>query len=223
MSTGRRSSAPQSSPDARRWSLPPRFQPSFAPLGPARPQLRRLHPHHRRAPQARRAEALRHAARSRLHLQEHLHRPILRVRRGLCRRASGHALPHLRPHHRNRQRGELLLQALRLRAQAARVLRSQSRIHAARVDAAAKSFPLCAAGSRTSPSAAPASLGIPVPGDEKHVVYVWLDALANYITALGYGSDDLADKRDSRNSGRPTCISSARRSAASIASIGPPS
>jgi methionyl-tRNA synthetase len=34
--------------------------------------------------------------------------------------------------------------------------------------------------------------GIPVPGDEKHVVYVWLDALANYITALGYGSDDDA-------------------------------
>ena len=34
------------------------------------------------------------------------------------------------------------------------------------------------------------SWGIPVPGDEKHVVYVWLDALANYITALGYGSDD---------------------------------
>ena len=34
------------------------------------------------------------------------------------------------------------------------------------------------------------SWGIPVPGDEKHVVYVWLDALANYITALGYGSDN---------------------------------
>ena len=34
------------------------------------------------------------------------------------------------------------------------------------------------------------SWGIPVPGDEKHVVYVWLDALANYITALGYGSED---------------------------------
>jgi methionyl-tRNA synthetase len=28
--------------------------------------------------------------------------------------------------------------------------------------------------------------GVPVPGDEKHVMYVWLDALANYITALGY-------------------------------------
>jgi len=32
--------------------------------------------------------------------------------------------------------------------------------------------------------------GIPVPGDEKHVIYVWMDALANYITALGWGSDD---------------------------------
>lgn len=30
------------------------------------------------------------------------------------------------------------------------------------------------------------SWGIPVPGDEKHVMYVWLDALANYISALGY-------------------------------------
>jgi methionyl-tRNA synthetase len=28
--------------------------------------------------------------------------------------------------------------------------------------------------------------GIPVPGDAKHVMYVWLDALTNYITALGY-------------------------------------
>ncbi|MGA9062444.1 MAG: methionine--tRNA ligase [Terracidiphilus sp.] len=37
------------------------------------------------------------------------------------------------------------------------------------------------------------SWGIPVPDDEKHVVYVWLDALANYITALGYGSDDPKD------------------------------
>jgi methionyl-tRNA synthetase len=36
--------------------------------------------------------------------------------------------------------------------------------------------------------------GIPVPGDEKHVVYVWLDALANYITALGYGSDAPEDR-----------------------------
>jgi methionyl-tRNA synthetase len=33
--------------------------------------------------------------------------------------------------------------------------------------------------------------GIPIPWDEKHVIYVWIDALQNYITAAGYGSDDL--------------------------------
>ena len=32
--------------------------------------------------------------------------------------------------------------------------------------------------------------GIPVPGDESHVIYVWLDALCNYITALGFGNLD---------------------------------
>ncbi len=32
--------------------------------------------------------------------------------------------------------------------------------------------------------------GIRVPGNPKHVIYVWIDALSNYITALGYGSDD---------------------------------
>ena len=32
--------------------------------------------------------------------------------------------------------------------------------------------------------------GIPVPINEEHVIYVWLDALTNYITALGYGSED---------------------------------
>lgn len=40
--------------------------------------------------------------------------------------------------------------------------------------------------------------GIPVDFDEKHVVYVWLDALSNYITGLGYdldgNSDDLYEK-----------------------------
>ena len=32
------------------------------------------------------------------------------------------------------------------------------------------------------------SWGIPMPDDPKHVIYVWFDALANYITAIGYGS-----------------------------------
>ena len=32
--------------------------------------------------------------------------------------------------------------------------------------------------------------GIPVPGDPRHVMYVWFDALTNYLTALGLGTDD---------------------------------
>ncbi len=32
--------------------------------------------------------------------------------------------------------------------------------------------------------------GVKVPGDDKHVIYVWVDALSNYITSLGYRSDD---------------------------------
>ncbi|HVV15253.1 MAG TPA: methionine--tRNA ligase [Candidatus Paceibacterota bacterium] len=34
------------------------------------------------------------------------------------------------------------------------------------------------------------AVGIPVPGDDSQVMYVWCDALSNYITALGYGKDD---------------------------------
>jgi len=34
------------------------------------------------------------------------------------------------------------------------------------------------------------SWGIPVPGDETQVMYIWCDALSNYITALGYGRDE---------------------------------
>jgi len=37
--------------------------------------------------------------------------------------------------------------------------------------------------------------GIPVTFDEKHVIYVWIDALSNYITALGYLSDNDEDFR----------------------------
>jgi len=37
--------------------------------------------------------------------------------------------------------------------------------------------------------------GIPVPDDPGHVIYVWLDALANYITAIGYGSPEKAEQK----------------------------
>lgn len=31
---------------------------------------------------------------------------------------------------------------------------------------------------------------MPVPGDDDHVMYVWVDALANYISALGFPDND---------------------------------
>jgi methionyl-tRNA synthetase len=39
------------------------------------------------------------------------------------------------------------------------------------------------------------SWGVPVPGDPKHVMYVWLDALTNYITAAGYPDTASAEYR----------------------------
>src|SRR5690606_22957588 len=32
--------------------------------------------------------------------------------------------------------------------------------------------------------------GVPVPDDEKHVMYVWVDALTNYLTAAGFPDED---------------------------------
>jgi methionyl-tRNA synthetase len=37
------------------------------------------------------------------------------------------------------------------------------------------------------------SWGVPVPGDETQVMYVWIDALANYITVLGFPDEDISD------------------------------
>jgi len=73
--------------------------------------------------------------------------------------------------------------------------------------------------------------GIPVPGNPKHVMYVWFDALANYWTALGgEGHHPPPDPpttppqgRETRASGRPpgrSCTSSARTSCASTRSTG---
>lgn len=44
--------------------------------------------------------------------------------------------------------------------------------------------------------------GIPVPGDPTQVVYVWWEALTNYITALGFGTDDATYDRWWRNADR---------------------
>jgi len=36
--------------------------------------------------------------------------------------------------------------------------------------------------------------GVPVPGDPNHVMYVWLDALSNYITAIGFGAENKKEQ-----------------------------
>jgi methionyl-tRNA synthetase len=46
------------------------------------------------------------------------------------------------------------------------------------------------------PAARASGWGMPVPGDPGQVIYVWWDALANYITALGYGGDNEQPYRD---------------------------
>lgn len=43
------------------------------------------------------------------------------------------------------------------------------------------------------PAARTRGWGVPVPGDPEQVVYVWFDALTNYLTGLGYGSSDDTD------------------------------
>lgn len=35
--------------------------------------------------------------------------------------------------------------------------------------------------------------GVPVPGDNNHIMYVWIEALANYISAIGYGDENAVD------------------------------
>ena len=60
--------------------------------------------------------------------------------------------------------------------------------------------------------------GIPVPWDDKHVLYVWIDALLNYATAVGYG--DATRPSSSPAPGRPTCTWSARTSCGSTPSSG---
>jgi methionyl-tRNA synthetase len=44
--------------------------------------------------------------------------------------------------------------------------------------------------------------GIPVPGDEEHTIYVWLEALVNYLTAVGYPWKD----GNGENMGWPTDV-----------------
>src|SRR6185503_13834729 len=47
-------------------------------------------------------------------------------------------------------------------------------------------------GVRLGPQGTPVEWGVKVPGDEKHIMYVWVDALTNYITAVDYPDTESA-------------------------------
>src|SRR5215467_11971528 len=49
--------------------------------------------------------------------------------------------------------------------------------------------------SASRPASRAGGWGIPVPGDPDQVIYVWWDALGNYVTALGYGGDEAGLRR----------------------------
>ena len=83
--------------------------------------------------------------------------------------------------------GELLLPPLRLSGPAARPLRGQSRTSSARASGGTRSLSFVKAGlNDLSISRTTFDWGVPVPGDPKHVMYVWVDALTNYITGVGF-------------------------------------
>ena len=64
------------------------------------------------------------------------------------------------------------------------------------------------------------SWGIQVPSNEKHTIYVWFDALINYMSAIGYGNDDPERLKNPSTIGQRVFTSSVRRLFAFTVSIG---
>ena len=96
--------------------------------------------------------------------------------------------------------------------------RGQSRLHPPRERAATRCMRFVEGGlSDLSVSRTSFDWGVKVPGSDDHVMYVWVDALTNYITGVGY--PDM-NQRLTASSGRPICTSSARTSSASTPSTG---
>ena len=99
-------------------------------------------------------------------------------------------LPDPRPPRRARHRGELLLPALALRGRACSSTTPRIPKPCSRSRGATRCSASSSRGSRDfSMSRTSITWGIPLPWDERHVTYVWFDALFNYCTAVGYRDD----------------------------------
>ena len=192
--------APRSSPTA--WSG--RYHELWKALGD---HPRRLHPHHRAAPPGRRCTSS-SAASTR---SGDIYQGATRAGTAPAARPSSPSAARRRQATRAAAPGraavgaELLLPALGLPAAAARLVprrtpTSSGPQHAAQRGAALRR----GRASRTSRSRAPRSRwGDPLPGRPGHVVYVWLDALTNYISALGFGADGPTRSTDALLARRP--------------------
>ena len=108
------------------------------------------------------------------------------------------------------QGAQLLLPDERLPAASARPVRGAARTSCSRRACATRSSSSSSRGSTTCRSPGPASTGASrCRGTTRHVVYVWFDALLNYITAIGYGTDEanfappLAGRPPGRQGHRP--------------------
>ena len=165
-------------------------------LGPAGHRVRRLHPDHGGPPHGGGAAAPQRGPRQRQgrHLPRDLRGPVLRLVRGLLHRgrADRRQLPDPRAAGRGCSR--------RTTSSACPPTRtgfsSTTRQHPEAVEPESRrnevlspirgglqDFSIC----RTT-----FDWGIPLPWDPKHVIYVWFDALTNYITAAGYADDARA-------------------------------
>ena len=184
----------------RRGLSPQEFADSIAPLfaagvEPAGHLQRRLHPHHRAAPHASRVAELLQRCYDAGDIELDVYRGKYCVRlRGVLHRRRA-AAGDLCPIHKTPGRGRSRRRTTSSASAASRTACSTGTT--AHPDAIVPEFRgnealgLIRGGLRDfSVSRTSLEWGIPLPWDPKHVAYVWFDALTNYLTAVGFGTDE---------------------------------
>ena len=193
------------------------------PVAAAEHLERRFHPDDGAAAFPGGAGALAPREGARVHLQGHVRRLVLHRRRGLRSRHAARRRASVRPAAARSSgwtRRATSSSCRRFRIACATTTRS-IRTSSRRRVAATRSSSFIEGGLQDlSVSRTSFKWGIPVPDDPAHVMYVWFDALTNYMTAVGFGSATPSTRARSNATGRPTCISSARKSSGSTASTG---